>query len=220
MSKRPTPKATLSTRIADQLRAQIVSGTLTPGSKINLDHLRSQIGVSISPLREAVARLVAEGLVEFEDQRGYAVSPHSLADLDEITNLRVLLETEALHAAITHGDLDWESKVMGSIYRLERTPRAGAVDWEAAHSAFHMALISGCGRPKLLEFCTVLRRQHDRYRRIQMNAELRAAQADRVDTEHRAIAEAAVAREAEHATALLRAHIEATATTLRAQLRT
>lgn len=218
MAQRPSPKATLSSQIVERLRAQILRGALAPGAKINLDLLRTAHAVSISPLREAMARLVADGLVAFEDQRGYSVTRHSRADLDDITHLRVILETEALRAAIAAGDLDWESAVMGAVHRLERTPRADAESWEAAHSAFHMALIAGCARPKLLEFCTVLRRQHDRYRRIHLSAELREAQAERAASEHRALAEAAAARQSDPACALLRAHIEATAASLRAQL--
>lgn len=214
MARETTRKATLSSRISADLRAQIMRGDITPGEKVNLDRLRETYGISISPLREAVSRLVADGLVSFEDQRGYTVTPISLADLAEVTQLRGELEVMALAASVAEGDLEWESEVMGTQYRLSRTEPKASDDWEAAHTTFHMALISGCRKPRLLQFCTMLRIQHDRYRRVLLSN----GEARRVDEEHAAIAEAAVQRESTRAPALLRAHIEATGAELRALL--
>lgn len=213
MARDTTRKATLSSRISAELREQILRGDLAPGEKINLDRLRDAYGISISPLREAVSRLVADGLVSFEDQRGYTVTPISAADLAEVTQLRGELEVMALAASIAEGDLDWESRIMGAQYRLSRTPKADT-DWETAHTEFHLALISGCNKARLLQFCTVLRTQHDRYRRVLLSG----GDNRRVDEEHAAIAEAAVQRESARAQALLRAHIEATGAELRALL--
>ena len=68
---------TLSTSIASTLRAAISNGELEPGRKLRLDDLRATFGVSLSPLREALSRLSAEGFVVMEDQRGYSVAPIS-----------------------------------------------------------------------------------------------------------------------------------------------
>src|SRR4051794_29824701 len=67
----PSTKASLLT---SRIREAILSGELRPGTKINLAHLRDALGVSLSPLREALARLIAVGLVEFHDNRGYRVA--------------------------------------------------------------------------------------------------------------------------------------------------
>ncbi|WP_343115631.1 GntR family transcriptional regulator [Ostreiculturibacter nitratireducens] len=226
MSDTPPPskarKETLTSRIADDLRARILRGELPPGQKINLERLREETAVSVSPLREAVSRLVAEGLVSFEDQRGYAVTPVSSADLAEITHLRGELETMALEDAIAGGDLEWESEVMGTLYRLNRTERdptrrATMEAWEEAHSAFHVALISGCRQPRLLQICTTLRRLQDRYRRLFLLSSNPDSQRS-VESEHRAIAESATSRETARAKALLRAHIEATGAELRVRM--
>ncbi|QYK41365.1 MAG: GntR family transcriptional regulator [Paracoccaceae bacterium] len=213
-------KETLSSRIAADLRDAILRGDPPPGAKINLDRLRLAHGVSISPLREAVARLVGDGLVTFEDQRGYRVSPVSAADLAEVTRLRAELEVLALGASIVAGDLDWESDVMRALYRLNRTERhtehrQTQEAWEAAHAAFHMALIRGCGMPMLLRLCTTLHDLHDRYRRL---FPIAAAPDRDVRAEHAAIADAVAARDAERATAALRAHIHRTGETLQAAL--
>ena len=82
------PSQTLSNSIAEKLRENIVSGKMSPGSKLRLDELRGVFGVSLSPLREALSRLCAEGYVAAEGQRGYKVAPTSPANLTEITRLR------------------------------------------------------------------------------------------------------------------------------------
>jgi len=220
-SARPgSGKATISSRIADDLRRQILSGDLPPGSKINLDHLREVYRISASPLREAMSRLLAEGLVRFADQRGYAVTPISLDNLAEVTTLRAEFETLALGQAIEKGSLEWESVIMAALYRLDHTERhpgnAESLEaWEAEHRTFHVALISACEMPLLLGYCKQLHSLNDRYRRIF----LAEHKGDRdVQDEHEAIAQAVVARDATLARSLLRSHIERTGINLRSRL--
>ncbi len=81
-------KNTLASHLVDRLREEILSGNLAPGSKINVESIRRNFGVSLSPLREALARLIAVGLVELHDNKGYSVAPTSLSNLGEITRLR------------------------------------------------------------------------------------------------------------------------------------
>ena len=105
-------KNTKASQLVDRLREAILSGELKPGSKINLDTTRKALDVSLSPLREALARLIAVGLVELHDNRGYSVAPVSLKNLAEITRLRVETESLALSIAIKNGDSAWESAVI------------------------------------------------------------------------------------------------------------
>ncbi len=209
-------KMTRASKVADALRQSILNGELTPGSKVSLDQLREEHRVSLSPMREAISRLVNVGLVEFEDQRGYRIAPVSTANLREITKLRALLVCQALTECIATADLDWESDVLSALHRLNRincdlSAPETLEDWEAAHSRFHMSLIAGCGMPMLLDFCHTLHDLNDRYRRIYMGPD----SADRaVNDEHAAIAKAAVARNTALATELLQAHIERTGNTL------
>lgn len=210
-------KETISSRISALLREAILRGDLAPGSKINLDRLREHFDISISPLREAVSRLVADGLVEFEDQRGYRVVPVSLENLAEVTTLRAEIEVIALRASIERGNLDWESDVMRALYLLTRTERDGARPeaieaWETAHSDFHMALIRGCRMPLLLNFCSVLHNMNDRYRRLFL---ARHPSGRDVRAEHEEIAMAATAHDTDRACAALRAHILATGENLK-----
>jgi Transcriptional regulators len=203
---------TIASQLVDRLREAIVSGQFAPGSKINLQKARALFQVSLSPLREALARLISDGLVIFEDNRGYRVAPMSLADLEEITSLRLEFELFALREAIRLGDTTWEGDVVRALHRLNKEERnadnpATLEAWEQIHRQFHLTLISGCKKPHLMHFCSVLLNLNDRYRRTF----LRATSGDRnVAFEHSEIAHAAVARDAEFASQRLHDHIRRT----------
>ncbi len=213
-------KNTIASQLAERLREAIVSGQLEAGSKINLERAREKFEVSLSPLREALARLISDGLVQFEDNRGYRVAGISLSNLEEIARLREEVESLALRQAMTVGDLEWESNIMRSLHRLNRTIRVASDPhslelWERHHRDFHLTLISGCRMPLLLSFCSVLLNLNDRYRRTF----LRATSGDRnVGAEHSEIAAATVARDIEFACTRLREHLRRTATNLRQHL--
>lgn len=214
-------KNTMASQLVDRLREAIVSGQLEAGSKINLERARGSFGVSLSPLREALARLIADGLVVFEDNRGYRVAPVSLANLEEITRLREEFEILALRQAIAIGTVDWEGDVMRALHRMNRTERDPEQPdtlerWEAYHREFHLTLIAGCRMPLLLNFCSVLLSLNDRYRRSFLR---RTPGGDRnVAQEHSEIAQGAVARDADFACAALREHIHRTGTNLQRHL--
>ncbi|MCI4665978.1 MAG: GntR family transcriptional regulator [Neomegalonema sp.] len=210
-------KPTLAGQLTETIRDQILTGALAPGEKINLEKMRASLEVSGSSLREAVTRLVADGLMTAEEQRGYNVAPVSLANLAEVTLLRMRLEPLALRLSIANGGLEWETAAMAALYRLNNTERrvddAEALEaWEAAHNAFHIALIDRCDMPLLRQFLRTLMAMNDRYRRIFL--ETKRDQRD-VAEEHATIAEAAVRHDADKAAALLEAHIERTGATLR-----
>lgn len=213
-------KNTMSSQILARLREAIVSGQMPAGSKINLDQVRGQLQVSLSPLREALARLTSDGLVIFEDNRGYRVAPVSIADFQEVVRLRDVFETYALREAMARGDLVWESDVIRALHVVNQTKRDASRPetleaWEAVHRDFHLTLISGCGMPMLIKFCSALLNLYDRYRRTF----LRRTSGDRnVMIEHSEIAQAAVARDADFACEKLRVHLSRTATNLQRYL--
>ncbi len=210
---------TLTAALASQLRQAIIAGRFQPGARLRLDDLRSQFGVSLSPLREALTGLGAERLVDIEAQRGFRIPPVSESALKEITSLRVELETIALRSSIEKGDIDWETGLAGALHRLLRTGRAssgpGMEDWEKAHRAFHMSLLAACDMPLLLNFCSVLHDHSDRYRRMFLKTH--AGDRD-VPSEHQRIAELAMERNADEACTLLRQHIARTGENVRLAL--
>ncbi len=204
---------TLTSTLYERLRAEILEGRMTPGAKLRLEELRTRYGVSLSPLREALSRLVAEGIVVAESQRGFTVAPVSRAMFEDVIRLRTTLEPMALRESIERGGDEWEVGVVAALHRLkkvesQRDAEEGTEPWEHWHREFHLALVGACASPLLLQFCATLRDLNDRYRRLFLaNYTL-----DRnVAVEHQAIADAALARDADRATALLGDHIQRTA---------
>jgi DNA-binding GntR family transcriptional regulator len=203
----------LSTSIVDRLRSDILGGVIVPGTKLRAGELRNKFDVSLTPVREALMRLAAEGLVIAEDQRGFRVTPVSRQNLMEVNELRKNLECLALRHSIENGDLDWEANVVAALHRLKslNSRRSGEdvainEDWERWHRAFHLALIDRCDMPVLLNFCKTLHDMSDRYRRMFLPVTRRV---DRQE-EHKNIAAAARNRDPDLAVKLLRAHIEQT----------
>jgi len=203
---------TLATSIAARLREEITCGRIPPGDKLHIDDLRALYGVSLSPMREALSRLSAEGFVVMENQRGYRVAPISETNLREVTKLRSNIETFALRESISAGNDHWESEVVASHYRLSKIEKAKPaearlVEWEAAHREVHQKLLSACNMPLLLQFCATLHDLSDRYRRLFL--ENRPIDRD-VAKEHAQIVTATLERRADDACAMLRTHIERT----------
>ncbi len=209
-AERVEDKQTRASWIASALRAQIIACELRPNAKLNLEQLRDRFEISLSPIREAISRLVAEGLVQLEDQRGFRVAPVSVANLSEITLLRAELDTLALKQSIAHANLDWEAAVTGAVYRLDRASRdSGNTDlqhsWMDALSDYYMHLLGRQNLPQLCQFAIILRHQMDRY--ISLLEVFDPGTCQSKAAEHRAIAEAAIARDEPLASALLSSQI-------------
>ena len=206
---------TLSSSVIVRLREVILNGEYPPGSKLRLDDLRERWGVSLSPLREALSRLSVEGLVTFEDNRGYRVAPVSREDLMEVTRLRYELESLALEESIRKADEPWEQAIVASFHTLDKFERLGRdtpdklEQWEAAHRSFHASILGACQMPLLLQFCTTLHDRSDRYRRIYLQQGRKPPKRD-VAKEHRDIMDAALSRDVNRAKKLLRQNIELT----------
>jgi DNA-binding GntR family transcriptional regulator len=207
--------ATRATSLYDQIRADLLGGQLEPGAKLAIEALAEHYETSATPLREALNRLVADGLVERRENRGFVVAGISATDLAEITRTRCWLEEIALRESIAARSTQWEEDLVLAHHRLARTPRSLSdsrfednPQWEPLHRAFHRALIAGCGSRWLLSFCEQLADQHHRYRRLSAP---RAFHKRGVKSEHQQLLEAAIEGRADDATALLRAHFERTA---------
>lgn len=205
---------TLASSAYGQLRQEIITGDQVPGSRLHIKQLCERLGIGLSPMREALNRLSAEGLVRQFDQRGFRVAPLEAADLRDLTRMRCWLNEAALRAAIEAGDGAWEEALVVAHHRLMRAPRAStsadgqrSPAWESAHRDFHTALIAGCGSRRMLEQCEALFDAADRYRHVS-----RIASADRRDDadEHTQIMAATLRRDAEAAVALLTQHMQQT----------
>jgi len=205
---------TVTSALVGRLRSDIIDCVLGPGDKLRLAELQKRYGAGVIPLREALSRLAAAGMVEVEDQKGFRVAPVSEDDLRDITRVRQEIESVALRQAIASGDVEWESRIVATHHRLSRVvmtraenPRLLNPEWEVLHREFHMALVSGCGSPWLLHFQAVLMDQATRYRRLSIAY---APARDSVG-EHQGIVDATLARDADRACELLSAHFALTA---------
>lgn len=194
-----------------RLHKDIIEGHLAPGERLRVEHLKIPYQVSSGTLREALTRLVADSLVVLHGQRGFRVAAMSLADLQDLTKLRVLLETQALRESIVSGGASWEAQLRQAFERLAlaEQPRASEPccdfdTWESCNRQFHEALVGACRSAWLLRLRRLLYGQAERYRRL---LTVHAAHLPDVHDEHRAIFEAALARNADVACGLSAAHV-------------
>jgi DNA-binding GntR family transcriptional regulator len=219
MAKR-TDAETLSKHIRDALRLDILEGRWEPGAKLQLTALSDHYDTSSTVVREALTRLVGDRLVHLIPNRGFFVPELSLAELEDITEMRCVNEALAARLAIERGSLDWESALMAAHHRLEKTPRRAEDDpdihteaWNQAHQAFHAKLVEACGVPVLIDLTCVLSDLSQLYGRW-AGVATRDAKRD-IELEHRQILAAALDRDAEKTGSLLRTHYQTTMAAVR-----
>ncbi|MGW4092686.1 GntR family transcriptional regulator [Nocardia sp. NPDC004750] len=205
-----------TTRVEDvylRLRADILNGRHEPGSRLRVEALKGDYDASSGVLREALPRLVGQGLATFAPQQGFRVVDVSPADLRDLTEARVVIETHVVRESLTHGTVEWESDLLAAHHNLARTPYIdanGAINerWLSAHSRFHQALLEGCPNRKLRQTATQFRDSAEVYR---CWAREPTEHSDRdVAAEHRLLCERAIERDIPGTVEALRDHIELT----------
>jgi GntR family transcriptional regulator, carbon starvation induced regulator len=206
---------TLTEAAYEALRQDIIRGVRMPGERLRIERLKRVYEVGPTPLREALQRLSADGLVQALGNRGFSVAPLDIAEFDDLNIARTALEKEALRLSIARGDEDWEAGIVSAAYRMRKADAELAdadgqpLDrWEQTNEAFHLAMVSACGSNWLLRIRKNLHDQCERYRRASVY--LRRGKRD-LHSEHERIAEAVLARDAKAACALTEAHYAATA---------
>lgn len=195
-----------SGRIFERLREDLLNGQFESGEKLAISALRESYGVGLSPLREALNRLAASGLLEQEDQRGFRVPKLSRSDLDDIVQLRIELECMAITKALEFGDADWESELLAAGHRLKHASKGDLPlkEWERLHSRFHEVLLSSCRSTWMLRFIRQLHEQFDRYRRqAPHNPAIRGT----LDEQHGLMVKYALERDVDSAVQLVQEHI-------------
>lgn len=209
------PTETLASTVYQQLLEDIIAGRLEPGRKLRLQDLKDSYSVGNSPIREALNRLTANGMVTREENRGFRVSPATEEELLELIRTRCWLEEIALRQSIAHGDEKWEERIVLAFHWLSRVAQSenspsfySSPEWEQHHREYHLSLLSACNSKFLLGFCAQLQDQTLRYRNLAAVVEYR----ERHELEeHRAINDAVLNKDADHAVELLIAHYQVTA---------
>jgi len=206
------PPSTITEAVYVRLRTDILLGEWKPDDRLRLDRLRQRYAASINTLREALSRLVSDGLVANEGQRGFTVVSASLADLRDITEMRLLLECRAARRSIENADLDWESRVVAAYHKLSKIedlvdadPKRYAPLLERYNREFHSAVISNCGSKWLLMLHGLMYDQSLRYRMLAFR--VRDFPREQSKREHKDILAAALARDADTVVSVLSAHI-------------
>ncbi|MBP2335799.1 DNA-binding GntR family transcriptional regulator [Saccharothrix coeruleofusca] len=190
------------------VRRRILSGELAPGSVINQGPLAQAIGISTTPLREALKRLKAEGLVELGAHRDARVAPLRAEEARDLLEMRLSLDPFAAGLAAgrrTEDDIRRMRDAAGGLGALPGNPAYEAL---AAHRRFHAAIYHASRNALLTQTLDGLWDKADRYRRLALETEPDPERRARADREHAALLEAVVAGDAEGATRIMREHVE------------
>ncbi|MCP4385290.1 MAG: GntR family transcriptional regulator [Hyphomicrobiales bacterium] len=212
-----TSGLTLASSVYEAIRLDIIEGRCRPGEKLQFDFLRDRYDAGISPIREALSRLHADGWVVREEQRGFRVADISRDELLELVRTRVLIEGLAVREAIALDDVESEEHLVLAFHRLGKQhrylsdeTRLRNPEWETRHRQFHMALFRGCKLKWIVQYCEQLFDLAERYRLLAA-----AVYPERKEKEeHREILEAYLAGDAERVQSLLSAHYQTTVDTI------
>lgn len=203
---RTIPGVTAASQVFDALKRDLIGGHFAAGEKLAISSLQAHYQVGLSPLREALNRLAAYGLLDQLQQRGFRVPPLETSELEDIVRIRIQLECMALMQAFQSGEAEWESQLLAAQHRLRRADEAPdeIEQWEQSHQEFHRTLLAPCGSPWLLRFIEQLHDQFDRYRRMAPgNPAIRKT----LDQQHSELVELALDRRIHEARELLELHI-------------
>ncbi len=202
-------RQTTTDALADDLRRRIVEHEFDDGTPLRQDELARRYGVSRIPVREALLRLEGEGLVRSRRHRGYTVASLSPAEIEELFDLRALIECDLLRRALPHLDDDALATARSVLTRFEESLKAGghAGQWGDLNWELHAALYRHAGRPRSLDLAAQLHRQADRYLRLHLSLGRRTM--DRARREHRELVDLCANGYGDEAVILLQRHIGA-----------
>ncbi|TXH38711.1 MAG: GntR family transcriptional regulator [Rhodospirillaceae bacterium] len=207
-------KRTMAEQVADLLRQRILSGALPAGTPIRQEPLAAELGISRIPLREALKQLEAEGFVTIASHKGATVAPLSVAEIEELFQLRLRLETWMLGLALprlAEADFAALDQLIAEQRAPDSLPRWGELNWR-----FHEVMYRPADRPLTLKMLKRIHDNIDRYLRLEISL---SAGRNRAYREHEDLL--AHCRKGDVAVALdlLERHIQQTANSLIDHLR-
>jgi DNA-binding GntR family transcriptional regulator len=159
--------------VLQELRREILSGDLVPGSQIMQDEIAERYGVSRVPVRDALRTLEGQGLVTYSPHRGYQVTRIDVEELQQIQDIRQILESEALREAVDNISAETVAAMTADLDTMIRAEKeADWSEWLAAHRRFHFALFEMSGRKHLLRILGQMWDVSDLYRSYYMKTRL------------------------------------------------
>jgi DNA-binding GntR family transcriptional regulator len=201
----PLVRQTLAGAVVQALRERILDGLYPSGTQLRQEMLAAELGVSRIPIREALRQLEAEGLVTFAPHKGAVVVGFSIAEIEELFELRALLESDLIKRAVPNLTTEQLDRAESILDGFDEALAAGDVaTWGDLNWRFHSAIYAAAGRPLTLATVERLHRQAERYMRMQLaltHGESRAS------SEHREILEACRRGNARSAATILAEHI-------------
>jgi DNA-binding GntR family transcriptional regulator len=210
------PRATFASMVGERIRSDITDGTLKPGSQLNEVELAASFGVSRGPVREALQRLIQEGLLRSEPHRGVFVPVMSPEDVDDIYLAREALETAAVRQITASAQAPQIYQELDRVVRAMEDAEKGG-EWEVVASRdldFHLALVGASGSPRLERMFTTVIFETRLCLSVLTGAYDRRD--DLVD-EHRQIIEMIKEGDTEGAVAVLQKHFSDAVVTLRSR---
>ncbi len=206
---RPIARRTVAAEAAEILRQRILTGDLKAGQPIRQEQIAQELGVSRIPLREALKQLEAEGFVTIEPHKGAVVSTLSLAEVEELFELRIHLESWLLRDAIPRmREADFAQ--LDAIIDESRIPD-NVAHWGDINWRLHETMYRPAGKPISLRFLKRIHDNLDRYLRLQITL---TQDWDRAHGDHQQLIELSRAGDVEAAVAVLERHIRHTARAL------
>lgn len=201
------------------LREAVLNGVYRPGEALRQEALAKQFGASRVPVREALKRLEAEGLVMLRPRRGYVVTSLDIDEVEEVFQLRMMLEEHAAQlATVARTDKDI-ADVEALLQQLDKTPidtPEGIAQWASLNREFHSRLIKSSRRRHAANITNMLRDMVETYVRIEVTM---TGDLDRAQAEHHQIFRAFRDGDAATAGRLCREHCSHTAQRLVEALR-
>lgn len=207
-TKRPAllGHATRAEAAADELRRRILEGELVEGFQLRQDALAAEFGISRIPLREAFVQLESEGLIQILPHKGAIVSELSITEIEELFELRALLEPVLLRKSVsrlTGADFAELDRILAEY--SEELHSNSPVRWGELNTQLHQLLLSRANQPKTTSIVNSLLLQTDRYTRLQLS--LSRQSAARAEAEHAQLVNLCRKGDARGAAALLKRHI-------------
>ena len=197
---------TKSTAAADEIRRRILDGKYAPGFQLRQDTLATDMGMSRIPIREALVLLESEGMVRISPHRGAVVSELSIDEIEELFNMRMLLEPFLLRRSAPLLSAD----DLGALHDLlnEYAASLGRADiarWNDLNAAFHLRLYSRANSPRILGTVTTLLQECERHTRLQLSSI--AGGRERAVAEHKQLLQLCELGAVDAAAELMKEHI-------------
>lgn len=209
MSKKtvaPIERVSIVESIANRLRARILSSDLPEGHQLRQEAIADEYAVSRMPVREALRLLEAQGLVVFHPHRGAVVSRLEPAEIEELFDLRILIEVDMIKRAASRASATDLKACEAALLASETAYDNDDIeDWGERNWAFHMAMYRPAGRDRSLTLAQTLNFNTDRYIRIQLS--LGHSSIELAKREHRDLFEAYRQGQGDKAAELLTAHL-------------